>query len=156
MTSVKPIPDGFTAVTPHLHVKGAAEAIDFYAKAFDAAEVARSPVPGDPGKLMHAQIRIFGAPVLLVDYDEQWGNKDPLSLGGTSVAIHLYVEDCDAVHARAVEAGCESVMEPNDAFWGDRFAAVKDPFGHQWTIATHVKDLTAEEIKEGGEAFFDE
>ena len=152
--AVKPIPDGFTAVTPHLRVKGASDAIAFYSKAFGAEEVTRMPMPHDPNTLMHAEIRIFGAPVMLVDYSEQWDNKDPNTLGGTSVSIHLYVEDCDKVYKHALDAGCTSIMEPNDAFWGDRFAGVADPFGHQWTIATHINDPTEEEMAEAAKQMF--
>lgn len=154
MAKVNPIPDGFGPVTPHLNVKGAAKAIDFYAKAFGAEEVSRMPMPHDPDTLMHAEIRINGAPVMLVDASEQWGNPDPLSLGGATSSVHLYVEDCDAAFKKAVAAGCTSRMEPDDAFWGDRFAAVADPFGHHWTIATHIADPSPEEMAEAAKKAF--
>ncbi|MEX0644922.1 MAG: VOC family protein [Parvularculaceae bacterium] len=154
MAKVNPIPDGFSSVTPHLNVKGAAKAIDFYKKAFGATEISRMPMPGKPDVLMHAELRFFGAPVMLVDSSEAWGNKDPQSLGGTPVAIHLYVADCDAVFKKAVAAGCTSRMEPNDAFWGDRFAAIADPFGHHWSIATHVADPTPAEMQAAAKKMF--
>lgn len=156
MPKVKPIPEGFGAVTPHLNVKGASEAIEFYKSAFGAEEMSRMPMPDDPNTLMHAEIRIGGAPVMLVDYSEEWGNKDPLTLGGAAVSIHLYVDDCDAAFSRAVAAGCSSRMEPNDAFWGDRFASVSDPFGHNWTIATHMSDPTPDEMAEAARKIFGE
>ncbi|MFQ5563605.1 MAG: VOC family protein [Parvularculaceae bacterium] len=154
MTNVKPIPEGFTAVTPHLHVKGAAKAIDFYKEAFGAEEVSRAPMPNDPETLMHAELRLFGAPVMLVDAMEEWGNKEPLGLGGSTVTVHLYVGDCDAVFNRATAAGCKATMAPNDAFWGDRFAAVADPFGHHWSIATHMRDPSPEEMEEAAKEMF--
>jgi uncharacterized glyoxalase superfamily protein PhnB len=154
MAKVHPIPKGFTAVTPHLNVKGAAKAIDFYKTAFGAEEISRMPAPNNPATLMHAEIRIGGAPIMLVDSSEQWGNKDPEMLGGTPVAVHLYVKDCDAAYKKAVTAGCKSRMEPADMFWGDRFAALTDPFGHQWTIATHIADPTPAEMQAAAKKMF--
>ncbi len=154
MVEIQPIPEGFTAVTPHLHIKGAAKAIDFYKKAFGAEEITRISMPNDPNIIMHAQLRFFGAPVMVVDALEEWGQKEPLGTGGSTVTVHLYVEDCDAVFERAVASGCKSTMEPNDAFWGDRFAAIIDPFGHHWSIATHICDPSPEEMAEAAEKAF--
>lgn len=138
--SVKPIPEGMHTVTPHLVCAGAAEAIDFYKKAFSAKEVSR--MPGPDGKLMHAQITIGDSALMLTDEAPQWKSFGPLHLKGTSVTIHLYVPDVDASYKQAIAAGATSRMEPADMFWGDRYAQVSDPFGHQWSIATHKRDMT--------------
>lgn len=134
-------------VTPHLICAGAAEAIEFYKKAFGAVDEGR--MAGDDGKLVHAQIRIGDSAVMLMDEMPEWGTLGPNSLNGSPVAIHLYVEDVDAVFAQAVEAGATATMPVDDTFWGDRYGQIKDPFGHRWSIATHIKDLTDEEIKKG-------
>jgi PhnB protein len=136
---VKPVPEDMPAVTPHLVCEGAASAIEFYKKAFGAKEVAR--LPGPDGKLMHAQITINGAPIMLVDDFPDWGSLGPKALKGSPVTIHLYVENVDAVVAQAVKAGATVTMEVADQFWGDRYGRVVDPFGHHWSIATHVRDV---------------
>lgn len=148
--AVKPIPEGMHSVTPHLTCAGAAEAIEFYKKAFGAIEMGRMPGPG--GKLMHAQLRIGDSPIMLVDEFPEWGGKGPKALGGTPVAIHLYVPDADAVFKTAVAAGATVKMEMADMFWGDRYGVVIDPFGHMWSIATHIKDMTPEEMAQAGKA----
>jgi uncharacterized glyoxalase superfamily protein PhnB len=145
MTQVKAIPDGMTAVTPHMVVDGAAKAIDWYKKAFGAAEEMRMPDP--TGRIMHACIRIGGAPIFLVDEMKEWGSVGPGTLKGSPVTIHLMVEDVDAVFDRAVKAGATVTMPVADQFWGDRYGVLKDPFGHNWSIATHVRDVTPEEIQ---------
>jgi uncharacterized glyoxalase superfamily protein PhnB len=142
---VKKIPDGMTAVTPHIVCAGAGEAIDFYKKAFGAVEEAR--LPGPDGKLMHAMIRINGAAVMLVDENPQWGAFGPKALKGSPVTMHLYVEDVDAFVAKAVGAGATVAMPVQDMFWGDRYGLLTDPFGHSWSVATHVRDVTPEEIR---------
>ena len=149
-TPVKAIPDGMHSITPHLTCAGASEAIEFYKKAFGAVEMGRMPGPG--GKLMHAQIRIGDSPVMLVDEFPEWGGKGPKTLGGTPVAIHLYVPDADAVFKNAVAAGATVKMEMADMFWGDRYGVVIDPFGHMWSLATHIKDMTPEEMAQAGKA----
>ncbi len=136
MTDITPIPEGFTAVTPHLAVKGCSNAIDFYVKALGAKDEMRMPMPGKEDVLMHARISIDGAMIMLVDATDEWGNDEPLKLGGSPVTIHLYTPDCDALYERAVAAGCEGKMAPETMFWGDRFAHVVDPYGHHWTLAT--------------------
>lgn len=141
-TQVKPIPDGMRSVTPHLVCDGAAAAIDFYKAAFGAVEVGR--MPGPDGRLMHAQIRIGDSAVMLVDESPKFGMLGPKSLKGTPVTIHLYVPDVDAFVARAVDAGAKVVMPPADMFWGDRYGSLEDPFGHRWSVATHIKDLSPE------------
>jgi len=143
---VKPVPDGMRTVTPHLVCKGAAEAIAFYKKAFNAVELSR--LPGPDGKLMHAMIRIGDSPVMLVDEFPQWGSLGPQGLARSPVAIHLYVDDADALAAQAVEAGARLTMPVAEMFWGDRYGQLVDPFGHCWSLATHVRDLSPEEIRQ--------
>ena len=142
---VAPIPAGMHSVTPHLICAGAAEAIEFYKKAFDATEVMR--LPGPNGKLMHASIRIGDSTVMLVDEMPEWGALGPKALKGTPVTIHLYVEDVDAFAARAVAAGAKTTMPVTDMFWGDRYGQLEDPFGHRWSVATHVRDVTPDEMR---------
>ena len=144
--SVRPIPNDMHRVTPHLVVGGAAQAIEFYKKAFGAVEEAR--LPGPDGKLMHAMIRIHGDAVMLVDEMPQWNVLGPKSLKGSPVTIHLYVEDADATVAQAVKAGAKVTMPLDDAFWGDRYGQLEDPFGHRWSVATHKRDLTDDQIRE--------
>jgi PhnB protein len=140
-----PARNGLPPVTPHLVCAGAAEAIAFYKKAFGATEVTR--LAGKEGKLMHAAIEIGGARIMLVDEMPEWGALGPKALNGTPVTIHLYVDDVDRVVARAVAAGATLKMPPADMFWGDRYGVVIDPFGHSWSIATHLRDMSAEEIR---------
>ncbi len=132
-------------VTPHLVVAGAAKAIAFYEKAFGAEEIMR--LEGPDGRMWHASVRIGGSPVMLVDEFPAIGTVGPLALKGSPVWIHLNVPDADAVVERAVEAGATVTMPVTDAFWGDRYGQIVDPFGHKWSVATHVRDMTAEEIK---------
>ena len=146
MSTVKPIPEGMRTVTPHLVCGGAADAIAFYKKAFNAEEVSR--MAGPHGKLMHALIRIGDSAVMLVDEFPEWGSFGPKALKGTPVTIHLYVNDVDAVFARAVDAGATVKMPIADMFWGDRFGLLEDPFGHHWSVATHVRDPSAEQMQE--------
>lgn len=151
-TAIQAIPAGMHSLTPHLTCKGAADAIAFYQKAFGAVEVNR--MPGPDGKLIHALLRIGDSPLMLVDEFPQWGGKSPATLGGTPVAIHLYVEDADATFAQALDAGATVRMPLENMFWGDRYGVVIDPFGHQWSIATHVKELTPAQIAEASRAMF--
>ncbi len=148
----KPIPDGYHAVTPTLTVRGAADAIEFYKKAFGAQEVMRFPGP-DGKTIMHAEIKIGDSRVMLNDEIPQMKCLSPQSLGGSSCGIFLYVENADDVFNKAVSAGAKSQMPMMDAFWGDRFGSIIDPFGHVWSIATHKKDMTHEELKKAGEEF---
>lgn len=147
---VKPIPDGYTAVTPYLIVDGAVAAIEFYKAAFGAQEVMRLPIPGTD-RLGHAEITIDGAHVMLADANPQWNKKDPKALGGVSCSITLYKPDVDAAFARAVAAGAIALSPPADMFWGDRLGNLQDPFGHVWSILTHTRDLTPAEIQKGFE-----
>jgi uncharacterized glyoxalase superfamily protein PhnB len=145
--AVKPSPDGMHSLTPHLICGGAAEAIEFYVKAFNAVELTR--MPGPQGKLMHAVIRIGDSALMLVDENPQWGLLGPKALKGSPVAIHLFVEDVDAAVAQAVAAGAKITMPIAEMFWGDRYGQLVDPFGHRWSVATHTRDLSREEMQQG-------
>ena len=149
MPKVKPVPDGMHTVTPHLVCAGAADAIEFYKKAFNATELMRMPAPN--GKIMHACISIAGSPVFLVDEMPEWGALSPKSLKGSPVTIHLAVEDVDAVVNRAVAAGAKITMPVDDMFWGDRYGTLEDPFGHLWSVATHIRDVPPEEMRKAME-----
>lgn len=142
----KPIPEGMHSVTPHLVCAGAADAIEFYKKAFGAVEQAR--LPGPQGKIMHAMIRIGDSAVMLVDENPEWGMLGPKALKGSSVTIHLYVDDADAFVAGAVKAGAKVTMPVADMFWGDRYGKLEDPFGHHWSVGTHVRDVSMEEMQQ--------
>ncbi len=144
--NVKSIPEGVHTITPHLVCAGAADAMEFYKKAFKAVEIHRIPGPG--GKLMHGAIRIGDSMVMLADEFPEWGSKGPKTLGGTPVTIHMYVDDVDAVFAQAVSAGATPAMPVADMFWGDRYGMLVDPFGHSWSVATHIKDMTDDEMQE--------
>ena len=146
-TSVKPIPDDMHSLTPHLVCNGAADAIEFYKRAFGAVEKGR--MPGPDGRLMHAQIRIGDSVLMLVDEWPEMGSVGPKALKGSPVTIHLYVTDVDATVTQAVAAGAKVTMPVDDMFWGDRYGRLEDPFGHQWSVATHKRDLSPEEIKAG-------
>ncbi len=143
-----PIPAGFHAITPHLIINGAAEAIDFYKRAFGAKEISRMPFPGPNGELKvgHAELLIGDSKLFLADAFPQYGGFGP---GETSpVTIHLYVTDVDAAFAQAVGAGAKVTMPVMDMFWGDRYGKLVDPFGHHWSIAEHLEDLTPEQMQE--------
>jgi uncharacterized glyoxalase superfamily protein PhnB len=147
--SVQPIPTGHEHVIPHLVCDPCSEAIEFYKKAFGAEEVHRVPAP-DGNRIMHAAIRVGNDFIFLADdFPEFCGDKrqSPAALEGTPVTMHRYVENCDAAVERALKAGAKPLMPVGDAFWGDRYGVVIDPFGHQWAFATHIKDLTPDEIQ---------
>ncbi len=144
--AVKPIPDGMHTVTPHLICARAAEAIDFYKKAFGAVELSR--MPGPDGKIMHASFRIGDSVIMLNEENPNWGTFGPESLKGSPVTIHLYVEDVDRVFDQAVRAGAKATMPVADMFWGDRYGKLEDPFGHQWSLGTHIRDASPEEMQE--------
>jgi uncharacterized glyoxalase superfamily protein PhnB len=144
----------FSGVTPHLIVDGAAAAIEFYRAAFGADELGRQA--GPDGRIWYAELLLNGGRILLVDEFPDMDARSPKALGGTPVMLHLYVEDTDAQYARAVEAGAEPLMPPADAFWGDRYAQVLDPFGHRWSIGTKVADLSTEETRDAASTWFAE
>jgi len=145
MAKVKPIPVGYHALTPYLIVDGAAAAIDFYKKAFGATEVMR--MPGAHGRIGHAEIKIGDSTLMLADEDPSMGYRGPKVGGGNSISLALYVEDCDAVVARAVAAGAKLTRPVEDQFYGDRSGGITDPFGHSWYVMTHVRDVTEEEMR---------
>jgi PhnB protein len=148
--ATQPIPEGYHTVTPYLAVEDATEAIEYYTKAFDAKERVRMETPD--GKVGHAELEIGDSLVMLSDPFPQASTKPPNELGGTSVSVFMYVEDVDAVVKQAVDAGAMVTMEVADQFWGDRFGSVKDPFGHLWSIATHVEDVPPKEMAERAKA----
>jgi PhnB protein len=141
----KQIPQGMRSVTPHLICAGAAQAIEFYKKAFGAVEEAR--LPGSDGKLMHAMLRIGDSQIMLADEMPEWGALGPKALKGSPVTIHLYVDDADAFAKRAAAAGAKITMPVAEMFWGDRYGKLEDPFGHQWSVGTHVRDVSPEEMQ---------
>ena len=145
----QPIPDGYSTLNPYLAVEDASSAIDFYQRAFGAKERSRMPGPG--GAIMHAELEIGDSVLMLSDPFPQASTKPPKELGGTTVSLMLYVEDTDATYRQAIDAGATSLMEPDDMFWGDRFSSVQDPFGHSWTLATHVEDVSPEEMQRRSE-----
>jgi uncharacterized glyoxalase superfamily protein PhnB len=139
-------------LSPHLVCRGAAAAIDFYARAFGATELVR--VPGPDGRLMHACVRINGSTVMLVDENVEMGNASPVALKGTPVTIHLVVDDVDAFTEHAIAAGAAVVMPVADMFWGDRYGLLEDPFGHRWSIATPKRQLSDSELLAAAQAHF--
>jgi PhnB protein len=146
---VNPIPEGMHTVTPHLACAGAADAIEFYKKAFGAEEICR--VAGPDGKLMHGAIRIGDSMVFLGDEFPNCGCLGPKARGGSSVTIHLQVEDVDAAFKRALDAGATVRMPLDDMFWGDRYGIVEDPFGHSWSLATHIREVGPEELQKAAQ-----
>jgi PhnB protein len=148
--ATKAVPEGYRTATPYLIVKGAAEAIDFYKRAFGATEMLRMADP--QGRVGHAEIKIGDSVIMLADEHPAMGYRGPRSLGGSSVSILLYVEDVDKVFERAVKAGANGQRPVMNQFYGDRSGTLEDPFGHVWTVATHVEDVPAEEMKRRAEA----
>lgn len=144
------VPSGFHSLTPHLICAGADRAIAFYIAAFGAEVLSRLPGPG--GLVMHASLRIGDAVLMLNDEFPDHGVHGPQHFGGSAVTLHLFVPDVDASVARAVAAGATVLMPPADMFWGDRYAQLSDPFGHRWSLATHLRDLTPEQIQQAMQA----
>jgi uncharacterized glyoxalase superfamily protein PhnB len=151
--AAKPVPDGFNSVSVYLIVKNVGEALELYQKAFGAEPGACLRGP-DGQSIIHAEMRIGNSTVMLTEENPQWNAQAPETLGGSPASIHIYAEDADRLYNRAVEAGCEPVYPLMDAFWGDRYGKVKDPFGFQWGIATHKKDLSEKEIQKGAAEWF--
>jgi PhnB protein len=145
MPNVKPTPDGFHNVTPYLFVRNAAGAIDFYKSVFGAAEIMR--MPGPDGRIMHAEIKIGDSIVMLADENPHMGMMSPQTVGGFSAGMHVYVEKVDAVVQKAIDNGAKLLRPIKDQFYGDRSGSVLDPFGHLWSVATHVEDVSPEELK---------
>ena len=146
---VKPIPEGYNSVNAYIAVEDAEKAIEFYTRAFGAKE--RGRMPGPEGKIAHAELQIGDSVVMLSDPLPQQSVKSPKELGGTSASLMLYVEDVDEFVQQAVDAGATITMPVEDQFWGDRFGKVTDPFGHDWSIATHVEDVSPEEMARRGQ-----
>ncbi len=143
--SVSPVPAGYHTVTPYLIVDDAAEALAFYAKAFGAEETMRMPAP-DGTKVMHAEFKIGNSMFMMADEFPEMGMVSPKTLGGNASFLHLYMDNVDERFARAIDAGAEEVRPVADQFYGDRMGTLKDPFGYQWTIGTHIEDVTEEEM----------
>lgn len=146
---VKPIPEGMPTLTPHIVCANALEAIEFYKRAFDAKEEFRLTTP--QGALMHAMLRIGDSPIMMGEEMPEWQSLGPKTLKGTPVTLHLYVTDVDAAIARAAEAGAKVTMPPQEMFWGDRYGQVEDPYGHRWSLATHIRDVPPEELQKAAE-----
>ena len=143
--SAKPVPEGYHTLTPFLTVRNAVKAIEFYKQAFGAQErgVAKDPT----GKVMHAEVKIGDSIIMLSDEFPEFGSLSPESGGTQSMGLHIYIENVDQAFERAVKAGAKVEMPVADQFWGDRYGRLKDPFGHKWSIATHTKDMSADEMK---------
>ena len=148
--AVKPVPEGYHTVTPYLAVDDASAAIEFYKRALGAKERVRMSTPD--GKVGHAELEIGDSLIMLSDPFPHSQTTPPAELGGTTGGAFLYVEDVDSAFQQAIDAGATVAMAPEDMFWGDRFGSVMDPFGHNWSFATHMEDLTEEEIAERGRA----
>ena len=147
--AVKPIPEGYQTVTPYLVVQGAGAAIDYYKKVFGATERMRMPAPG--GMIGHAEIQVGGSVIMLADEFPQMGFRGPKSVGGTPVSLMLYVPNVDEVFKRAVDAGAKELRPVADQFYGDRMGTLEDPFGHVWSIGTHVEDVSPDEMRRRSE-----
>jgi PhnB protein len=146
MATVDPIPEGYPRVTPYLHVDGASAAIEFYTLVLGATE--RMRMPGDaPDKIGHAELQVGDSVIMLADEFPDMGAMGPKSVGGSPVTILVYVDDVDAVFDRALAAGARAIEEPTDQFYGDRAGQFEDPFGHRWSVATHVEDVSADEMQ---------
>jgi len=143
---VNPIPRGFHTLSPHLTVRDAARAIDFYQAAFGAELL--NPMKGPDGKIMHASLKLGDSTFMLNDEFPEWNNLSPLSSGGSGVTVHVYLENVDVAFDRAVSAGAKVTMPLLDQFWGDRYGVLMDPFGHKWSLATHVRDVSEAEMRQ--------
>ncbi len=148
--TVNPIPEGMHSLTPHLICANASAAIDFYQRAFNATLGGR--MDGPNGSVMHAMMKIGDSHIMLADEMPDWGSVGPRTLKGSPVVLHVYVPDVDAAFAQAVEAGAKVTMPLENMFWGDRYGKLEDPFGHQWSLASHVRDVSMEEMKKASES----
>ena len=153
-TKAKAIPEGWHSITAYISVKGAGEAIEFYKSAFGAIETGRLTMPD--GSIGHAELEIGDSKIMLAEENEQWGNRSPQTIGGTPVSLCLYVDDVDAVFAKALQSGAKVTgeMVVKDQFYGDRTGGITDPFGHQWSIMTHIEDVSFEEMQKRMSAMF--
>ena len=148
--ATKPVPEGFHTITPHLIVRDAQKAIEFYKRAFGAEAIGVHRMPD--GKVMHADLKIGDSHLMLNDEFPEMKALSPQSLGGSAVTLHIYVKDVDSLFNQAVAAGATAIMPLMDAFWGDRYGKLSDPFGHHWSLATHKEDLTPQEVEKRGVA----
>ena len=153
MAKPAPIPPGFHTLTPHLVQKDSTAAIDWYKKALGAEEVFRMAGPGGRG-VGHAQMKVGSSTFMMADEFPGMNLKSPQSVGSSTVGLHLYVTDCDAAFKRAVDAGAKPTMPPVNMFWGDRYAKFTDPFGHEWSVATHVEDVPPQDMGKRAEAAY--
>ena len=153
MSQVKKIPDGYHSITPYLIVKNGSEAIEYYKKIFGAKEHGRMMTP-DGKRIAHAEIEIGNSKLMLADEFPEMNSLSPKTIGGSPVGLFLYVDDVDKVFSQAVAEGAKVLMRVEDQFWGDRYGSIEDPFGHRWSIFTHIKDLTEEELKKAAEESF--
>ena len=144
--TAKAIPEGYHTVTPYMTVRDAARAIEFYKQAFGAVE--KGAMKGPDGKIVHAELRIGDSIIMLADEFPQFGSLSPQSTGGSGMGLHIYIDDVDAAFDRAVKAGATVEMPVADMFWGDRYGQLKDPFGHRWSLATHTRDMSADDIQQ--------
>lgn len=153
-TKVKAIPEGWHSLTAYISVKGAGDAIEFYKNAFGAKETGRLTMPD--GSIGHAELEIGDSKIMLAEENEQWGNRSPQTIGGTPVTLCLYVEDVDAVFAKALQAGAKVTgeMVVKNQFYGDRTGGITDPFGHQWSIMTHIEDVSFGEMQKRMSSMF--
>ena len=151
---VSPIPIGFNTLTPYINVKGALDAIEFYKQAFDAKEIGRISMPD--GSIAHAEIQIGDSKIMLAEENAQWGNVSPQTLGGSPVSLCIYVDDVDKVFKKALQAGAKITgdMDVKDQFYGDRTGSLTDPFGHKWSVMTHIEDVSFEEMQKRMETMF--
>jgi PhnB protein len=148
------IPEGYISLTPYITVRGAETAIEFYKNAFDAKEIGRITMAD--GTIGHCELAIGNSKIMLAEENKQWGNISPVTLGGTTVYLSLYVDNVDSVFARALKAGAKVLgdMKPKDQFHGERSGSLTDPFGHRWTILTHIEDVTFAEMQKRANALF--
>ncbi len=144
-TTVSPVPEGHRSLAPYLYVRGASSAMDFYARAFGARELFH--MKGPDGKIVHAELQVGDSILMLADESPEQGARAPEAYGGTPASVFLYLPDVDIVFERATAAGATVEQPPTDMFWGDRYGKLKDPFGHEWGIATHVEDVSPEETQ---------
>jgi PhnB protein len=154
MSKINPIPAGYHNVIPYLSMKNADKAIEFYKNVFNAKEIGRITMPG--GIIGHAELQVGDSRIMIAEEMPDWGNKGPETLGGSCVVICLYVEDVDKVYKKAIENGArvDNNMEPRDQFYGDRTGSLVDPFGHKWSIATHIEDVSFEEMQRRSDNMF--
>ena len=154
MNTQKRVPADYGTVTPYLNIRGAVAAIEFYRQAFGATELYRLAMPD--GAIAHAEIKIGDSKIMLAEESEPWGNKSPLTLNGSPVSLCIYVDDVDAVFAKAIALGAtaDGDMVVKDQFYGDRTGSISDPFGHRWTIMTRIEDVSPEEMKKRADALF--